>query len=492
MKNLLLLFVLQVACCAADVVAPPYLQNLSPDSVDIYWVETEARPRSVEALGKTLTSSFRPAPQLDFHPEEVAEFPDLARSPKRYLHHCKLTGFQGKSLVEYSVRIGEKTYHNWFKPAPTADQPVYLSAFGDSETEPESTGKPVEWATEQEPHRRYLVDQTEGIKANLEDVRTSQPDALLIAGDLVESGGEQRDWDEFWRRFSLTAGLIPLVTSPGNHEYYAGPKHGKYTDAGSRWAIAKYRTYFHPTGSDTPPMFYRKDIGPVSILAIDCVDGLPQGSDQDSNHYLRAAGDFAPDYHPGSAQWKWLETQLADCQKKNRFTAVLFHHCPYSAGPHGKPPGFGQDEDPQSGRPARVLTALFMRYGVAITLCGHDEMFERSEVQGTEVLPDGSERPHTLQVYDVGVAGDGLRGPEVDNPYSKFLAFRDAPEVWRDGVLVSGGRHYGHLDIKVVPKNGGWKATLTPVYLLPKKGTDGGWIFEHRTYPDELVLQSKD
>lgn len=167
----------------------------------------------------------------------------------------------------------------------------------------------------------------------------------------------------------------------------------------------------------------------------------------------------------------------------------MFHHCPYSSGPHGKPPGTAKGEDPQSGRPTRVLMPMFLKYGVDLTLCGHDEMYERSEIEGVEVLPDGRRRSHTLQVYDVGMAGDGLRGPEVDNPYAKFLAFRDAPEVWEHGRLVSGGRHYGHLTIKVVPKGKGWTATLTPVYILPHK-TDSGWSFERREYPDRVVLTS--
>ena len=62
----------------------------------------------------------------------------------------------------------------------------------------------------------------------------------------------------------------------------------------------------------------------------------------------------------------------------------------------------------------RALTPLFMRYGVDAVFAGHDEMYEHSLIRdGVEHLPngDGKTRPHELHVYDVGIAGDGLRGP---------------------------------------------------------------------------------
>lgn len=395
-----------------------------------------------------------------------------------------------KSEIKYTVDFETQTYEGRVRPLPDLRDPVKLIAFADSETEPESTGTSVKWAGLGKEDRVYLVDQTEGLRGNLRAVKTARPDALLIAGDLVESGGEQRDWDEFWKQFQTVASDIPILPAPGNHDYYAGPKHGRYTDEGSQWAISKYRTYFHPTGTEIPPHYYRKDIGIVSVLSIDCVDGLPHKTHRDSNHYLEAAGRWAPDFHEKSAQWNWLESQLRECQRAGRFTVVLFHHCPYSSGVHGSPAGTGSGEDPLSAVPAQELTRLFLKYGVSVTLCGHDEMFERSEIEGWEELPSGKKRRHVLQVYDVGVAGDGLRGPVRSNEHSKFLAYRDAPEVWRGGKLVSGGLHYGHLELEVVPTQGGWKATLTPVYLLPRRN-GARWEFRRLTYPDKLVLRRR-
>ena len=101
----------------------------------------------------------------------------------------------------------------------------------------------------------------------------------------------------------------------------------------------------------------------------------------------------------------------------------------------------------------RVLTDLFMRYGVDAVFAGHDEMYEHSLIpDGVERLPgDGNKtRPHILHVYDVGIAGDGLRGPYAGpgsdhpefpgNPDQVFLAHHNAPEVWDGKRLVSGGQ----------------------------------------------------
>src|SRR4029078_9460909 len=100
------------------------------------------------------------------------------------------------------------------------------------------------------------------------------------------------------------------------------------------------------------------------------------------------SGSNAPDFNPGSEQHKWFEAQLADAQKKSRFTFVQFHHTMYGSGPHSIP--FGQPNfSGQSGIAMRGILPLLLRYGVDAVISGHDEMMERSLVTGTETLADG-------------------------------------------------------------------------------------------------------
>ena len=465
----------------------PYLQNLSPDSVDLYWVDTDPTPVSVQWLDRKASSQSRPAPELDFHRVEKSEFAEAKAASPRYFHQLTLQALAGHRIVDYVVDFPGGAFKEQFRPLAGPQDRVRLIAYADSETEPESTGKHAKWGTAQEPKRKYLVDQSTGYAENLRLMRERRPDAILIAGDLVESGGEQRDWDEFWRHNRDVAGSIPLLPSPGNHEYYAGPRHGKYEREASLWAISKYRSYFSPGPEKHSSQYYSKEIGRVTVLSLDSGDSLPHLSAQDSNHYLEAAGDFAPGFHPESPQTLWLEEQLRVAQKKDQFTIVMFHHCPYSSGLHGFEAGSGESLDEQSGQALRSLTPLFLKYGVELLITGHDEMMERSKILGQEILPGGETRETTLLVYDVGVGGDGLRGPRRQNEFKEFLAFEDSPERWTDGLLQEGGRHYGHLEIEVVPKDKGWKASLTPVYVLPRQ-EDAGWTFHRQVYPDIISL----
>ena len=457
----------------------PYLQNLSADRAVLAWVSDDKTPLTVNWLNRSTQSEVSQATTLDYHPVELEKFPDLKKAP-RYLHRVTLDGIARAPSVDYTVHFPTEPYQNTFRSLPGPRDKVLLIAYADSETEPESTGKPAKWGTPDEPDRRYLVDQTTGYQGNLAQIQRRQPDAVLIAGDLVESGGEQRDWDEFWRHKKSIAGQIPFLTAPGNHEYYAGPEHGSYSTEASRNAISKYRTYF-------PRPYYSQEIGRVTLISLDSNDSLPHTGPNDSNHYLQAAGDFAPGFQTGSEQVVWLERELDRAQSAGQFILVMFHHCPYSSGTHGFAAGWGEQEDQQSGQALRSLTPLFMKYGVDLLVTGHDEMMERSQVRGTETTPDGRSRPTVMQVYDVGVGGDGLRGPERENEWQKFLAYKHSPEVWEHGVLRSGGRHYGHLEIEVEPHGEKWKATLTPVYLLPVRSGEG-WTFERRLYPDQLTL----
>ena len=72
--------------------------------------------------------------------------------------------------------------------------------------------------------------------------------------------------------------------------------------------------------------------------------------------------------------------------------------------------------------------------------------------------------------------GHGIPPPEI----------RDA-----NGKLVDGGKHYGHLEVRVNRRDdGNWQAVLNPVYLFPMIDGDGELqSFEPRNYDDRVVLE---
>ena len=498
-----LLTTLSLAAAPDAFVVAPYLQNPAQDSMTVLWVARgpgSGRVRCWEGgqlVWQREAGGHLPARTLSYSPWERENF---EVPHPGYQREVRIAGLKAGHAYRYEVEQDGQRWEGEFHTAPSSTQSVHFIAYADSETEPESSGKAVNWENPKEPasKRPYLVDQTTGYAANLEVIQQRKPDFVVIAGDIVETGGEQRDWDEFWKHNRQLAGSIPIVGVIGNHEYYGGPNDGHYDEDSSERAVDKYLTYFRAPSNGRREArergrYFRMDYGPICLIAIDGCNGLPHKSGSDTNLYLGSQRRPQGDFNPGSLQYQWLEQQLRDAQRRCQFTFVAFHHCPYSSGVHALEPGFDvPHQDLQSGRPMQVLTPLFGRYGVDVLLNGHDEMMERSEVDTLEVLPDGQMRPYKLQVYDVGIGGDGLRGPELRNPLGKFLAHLDSPEVWQNGVLQDGGKHYGHLEVEVAPVAGKWRATLTPVYVFPVLDSSGRVLrFERRVYADTVVLERK-
>lgn len=477
----------------------PYVQNPTPDGITIRWLSNSKEPGTVRLPGTehdAIKSTPTLASTLSYNPFKEEPYGPHPALP--WIHSVRIERLKPSTEYEYTVAQGNETHSSTFRSSPGKDAPVRLIVYSDSETEPESsTTDPVAWPVSTGSNRpdgvkNYLVNQTAGYIANCNVMADRKPNLILLVGDLVEAGGEQRDWDEFWRhnagQYGTLASSIPILPSLGNHENYGGPG-GGYEAAAANLATDKYLTYFDvPDNGATNPKhkgrYYRLDYGPLTLISLDSSDGLPHKSASDTNHNLE--GSHAPDFNPGSEQYRWLEIQLADARKKSHFTFVQFHHTMFGSGPHSVP--FGQDGfSGQAGIPMRVLLPLFMKYGVDLVFSGHDELLERSYVVGEEQLADGQMCPHAIHFYDAGIGGDGLRGPSVgfDNPHRQFLAHENAPEVWENGRLISGGKHYGHLEVDVQPgKDGKWSIEVTPVYAFPKVDEQGRVTWERRTYAD--------
>ena len=81
----------------------------------------------------------------------------------------------------------------------------------------------------------------------------------------------------------------------------------------------------------------------------------------------------------------------------------------------------------------------------------------------------------------------------IDNEHQVFLAHLHSPEVWEGQRLISGGKHYGHMEVNVFAgAEGEWQAELSPAYLFPlmdEGGTVTGW--ERRVYDDVTLLTSR-
>ena len=494
-----------------DFRVTPYLQNPTSDAITIRWLSDTDDPGSLSINGQILGSTPTLAATLAYQAAEPAgdRYPGLP-----WLHSVRVTGLNANTAYPYAVNQGASTAAGTVAtPIPSAATSglavasgVRLFVYSDSETEPESAAARVTWAAPAGATRPawvgglYPATQTVGSTQNLAIVAARAAEAqavgratlIALPGDLVESGGEQRDWDEFWRHsagsYGSVAASTAIVPGLGNHDNYGGPGAlGGYSPTAATAAVAKYQTYFdvpdnNATFADHTGRYHRVDFGPVTLLTIDSSNGGSDDTASDTNFFLdTAANPQIPDYMPGSTQYEWLEGQLQSTQAAGQITFVQYHHAAYSVGPHGYPAGTGTGFDTQSGQPLRVLTPLLALYDVAAVFSGHDEMVEHSIVDG-------------IHFYDVGATGDGLRGPQSDltNPFQAFLAHTDAPEMWAGDVLLAGGKHYGHLEIDVtLAASGGWDVSITPAYAFPllsptNPGEILGW--ERRTYDDVVTF----
>lgn len=529
----------------------PYVQNPTRNAMTVKWFTEGDSPATISwwtdgGAVRTLTTTPEEAKELFYTDQDRASYNSrtgysgIERGPIQSIpwhHRVRLTGLKTGTRYHYKVELaGGATYANTFRTAPEMDAPVRFICYSDSETEPESTGNYETW--EKPPNgssyhpSKYFVDSTVGYASNIVHMIRRQPDFYLIAGDLVQYGAEQRDWDEFWRHNAGVrndpAGSAAIFASPGNHDYLSTAINGSQLAAydGGEAAISRYLRYFEfPSngvdfkdgGKDRSQLFYRVDYGRVTVISIDTNNGDDSDMERDSClRFYRAGAKLpaghqptanqqpcrAPDFNPGTPQFIWLTNQLAKVQAKGQFTFVFNHHMPHSVGYHNRHNVWSTTsyQEPYSAVAVRVLQPYLIKYGVTAWICGHDEILEHSQVTGTETLPNGTTREATLNIYDVGNSGDGLRGGGKAgegyrgeaNPYEHWRAHVDAPEIYDSkGVLTDGGKHYGHLEVNVEPDGttGEWKCTLTPVYIFVNQVNGKAATFERREFKDVIVVR---
>ena len=519
----------EVAATAFRVL--PYLQNPTDSAITVVWFTDTDVPGELQIDGVgTYTSTPEQAVALTYGDSEVAYIhgdrnfgethADVAAGEAPalpYKHAIRVDGLMAATAYAYTVRQpgAESSFSAQFTTAPATGQrtAVRFVAMSDMETEPESTNKAVGWAAsalavggdklDTDPatySRLYPVDQTVGYMATLRYAQQRQPDFWVIAGDLVEKGGRQLDWDEFWRHsageWGTLASTTPIFPALGNHENYwhPNPKDSGYNPGAVMLSYDKYSTYWDlpaNQGSDEryEKRYYRVDYGPVTLITLDSSNGDDSDPSKDTNLYMDGPASRVPDFNQYSEQWHWALRELADAQAKGQIIIVQFHHTAFGTGVHSLvsgSAGIANNEDEQSGRPMRIYHELFTRYGVTAVISGHDELLEYVRLDG-------------VHYWDVGFAGDGLRGPGYA-PITTYVPFDllppeaqathwsahgDAPEVWNGPQLIDGGKHYGFLEVEVRPVGEyDYELVMTPRYAFPlmdPSGTATG-EFDFRQY----------
>jgi hypothetical protein len=495
----------------------PYLQNPAPDAMTIRWFSETADPGTVTCDGRSFTSAAELCHDLDYQPTEQTA---MQHPSPPFRHTVRVSGLEPATSYPYAVEQTGETVKAVLTTSPRPGEVgrgggVRLFFYADAKAQPDSRTTRSEWHPSPSlpggPRPRwvgdrYPVERTIAYRTNLaliatraaESLRMGNPVVASIVGDLVAAGGEQRNWDEFWRHnagvFGTLAARVPLVVAGGDRESFGGAATGDpLTDRGgfgrqvALLAARKFMTYFElpPNGAEDERhegRYFRLDFGPVTLLSLDSTNGGNDGGADDTNHEIdRESAPHLPDYMPGSPQHDWLVRELAAARDRGAITFVQFHHAPFSSGSHGQPPGNAIGRDRHSGQPMRALAGLFREYGVRGVFSGHDGLYEHSFAEG-------------VHYFTIGIGGADLAEPvtNVVNAAGIFLAHDHAPERWRGDVLESGGTHYGHLEVDVVRRDGaGFTVTITPVHVFPMlSGDQPGAVvdWERRVYDDVFTF----
>ncbi|MFB2121073.1 metallophosphoesterase [Parapedobacter sp. 2B3] len=495
-------------CFGQFRITPYLLPADSAGGIRLTWFTDAEVPGklAVWELHAADTQYYEPAPALvaalDYSALEESErdsFPDMFRNAN-WKHAAVLEGLKPGTSYAYRVFQGTERYTNEFTVAPAKGQRerIRFVAFADSETDPEGRHTLRPWAVgKQAPEssgrpqgvENYLITETVGFKANLRQIKMEKPDFIVLPGDIVQGGGYQRAWDEFFfhtaGKFDDVLGQTLLLPAIGNWENF-GARNGGYDPQAVFQSRAKYKAYFSLPGNGNTAYqdtYYRVDYGPVTVITLDSSNGLPDSTDNDTNINISAStypGDDLPDIGRGSEQWTWAEAQLRDAHEAGQVIFVQFHHIPYSSGGHILPLT-AEKSSGQAGVPMRAYTPMFKKYGVVAVICGHNESLEHSLVDG-------------IHFWDVGIAGDGLGyslddvDPRRFNAYRQWVAHVDAPENWRGRQLLSGGKHYGHLVVDVIPKGAqGYEVTMAPQYIFPVTDESGQVIATETRVYDHVV-----
>jgi hypothetical protein len=539
-RTLALVAAVGAACAAAvasantlpDFRVRPYLMSPTTSGMTINWFTTANAAGTLTVTGPGLSEpvQFTSTPELrtdlNYSTTEEnnrASNPDMFANNANFKHSVTVAGLQADAVYTYTVVQGGSTFEGTFRTAPEAgaNRPIRLAVFSDSETlvsgrttrrgwtnspqGPGSTGTPaglpnsnVETTT-----RGYVVTEQRGYAANIDSVQSRNPELIVMPGDLIQGNGNeaQRRWDEFWRHnageYDTLLSQYPLVAAIGNNCIFYNSWTNNTTIQAARRQWSAYFDFPANGNAAFQDLYHRQDYGPITIITLCSVKGVSPDNHlvalRDTNrawNQLYTFGDV-PDANPfldaartiESEQYQWARAQLADARAKGQVIFVQWHHTPYSSGIHGS-----QTTSNQSGEAMRQWTPLLEEFRVAGVFAGHSEVPERSFV-------DADNDGYGINYWDVGNAGDGLRGVEsaFGNPAYRWTSDQNEPEVWNGNRLVSGGKHYGFLEVDVEPLgNGNFRVTLRPWHTFPLLDGSAQFNvtgFELREYNDLVVLE---
>lgn len=297
---------------------------------------------------------------------------DLGVATYHTVHFTQL-----KPNTKYVYRVGDGVnYSEWFQFSTASDkrEPFTFVYFGDAQNSVKSLwSRVVREAHADAPRARFM----------------------LHAGDLINRAQADAEWGEWFGAGGWLNGMIPVIATPGNHEYHKTTLPDKSTvrSLSHHW---RPQFAFPTNGPDgLAETVYWLDVQGVRIISLNSNEAQAEQVD-------------------------WLESTLA--KNPCTWTIITFHHPIYS---------MAKERDNPELR--RLWKPIFDRHKVDLVLTGHDHSYGRTGLAvpavsakptvGTENVSAGA-NVHVEQagtVYVVSVSGPKMY-PIRREPFMKRVA----------------------------------------------------------------------
>lgn len=284
------------------------------------------------AFGKdpatTMTVSWQAAGKCEFELLEKVAQEQVTLTTVGNVHRTCLQGLAPEHRYRYQIQTGDETAtgnYGSFATAPAGAAAFSFAVLGDVQ----GIGPSAKWQQTAE----WLTSQ--------------RPAFFLPAGDLVEHGLIQAEWDNFFADGAKLFAATPVMPIIGNHDCYRD----RYPELKPQLFLDQFAVPSNGVpGYDG--YWYSFDYGPAHFVVL-C--NFPVGGPLP----MREAAEVR--------QTIWLRKDLVATHQKWKF--VFFHVPVYSSGPHGDATRYL----------ARTWGKIFDETHVTVVFNGHTHAFERTQ-----------------------------------------------------------------------------------------------------------------
>ncbi|CAI5482849.1 unnamed protein product [Closterium sp. Yama58-4] len=235
-----------------------------------------------------------------------------------YIHKVMLGRPMKDGLLKpgttYFYRLGGAGPERAFKTPPASSQPISVALVAD-------------------------MDSTPAAADTIARLSRTPHSLVVFPGDLSYANGYQPQWDTWQSLIQPAASLRPWMTGPGNHEDEAdegAPSSNPFKAYNARWPMPA------AASGSSSNLFYSFDSGSIHWVVLSCYS----------------------DYYQGSAQYNWLQADLAKVDRKvTPWLMAAFHE-----------PWYHSNKDHHlSGEDMRLaLEKLLYDAHTDVVVCGHD------------------------------------------------------------------------------------------------------------------------